>query len=332
MEFKKTNKIRRHYIKKSAKYFSIFLVLAILVFEIFSAIYVGNYENLDIASEAARNGGEFFNKDGDKMYFEDNQKNADVTLLFVHGFGASTFSWRKNYPYFYQKERIVLVDLLGFGLSKETASKDIGVDRSVEVIKSLITEKKMQNVIIVGHSLGGAIAQKLALQDPKHVIGLVLINSTDADYIANKNSIFTNFFSWNIVKNPVAFFQNTILIAQGVRDAYYDPKNADKLTIEGYQKAFQYKNSSDELVKFVNSNPPSQEDVSKINVPTLIYSSQNDKVILPKSSQDISGKIKSSKLITIPSAGHLLMEEQPQLVNEGINRWIDFCLKSINVT
>lgn len=97
-------------------------------------------------------------------------------LLLIHGFGASTFHWRKNIADLSQDFEVWAIDLLGFGRSakpKLPYSGDLWRDQ----LSDFITEVIQQPVILAGNSLGGYAALCVAAQRPAHARGLVLLNS-----------------------------------------------------------------------------------------------------------------------------------------------------------
>ncbi|MEI7604026.1 MAG: alpha/beta hydrolase [bacterium] len=332
MEFKAKKRNKTFYVKRGLLIISIIILSFILFIQIYSPIYIKNFEDLDVNAETSRVGGEYYKKDGDEMYVADYFNNKEKTILFIHGFAASSFSWRKNIDALGTDYHVISVDLLGFGMSKNTKSENIGLDRDVEIISSYLTEKKLKNVLVVGHSMGGVVAQKLAEKNKSQVIGLVLINSIDTEYMQKRTDAFgKNLLDLFFIKNPIIFVTYNFMIEQGTKKAYYNKDLVDKLTVEGYQKGYRFKGSSDQLVKFTKSSPPTNQDLSKISQLTLIYSSENDEIIEPENSVNISKKIPNSTLIKIPKAGHLLMEEQPTLINDGIRQWIEECFNKLNV-
>jgi len=70
--------------------------------------------------------GRFLDVDGVRIYVEDqNPQSSQATLVFIHGFGGSTFSWRHNAPFFHaQGYRVVSLDMKGFGLSHKDFASD----------------------------------------------------------------------------------------------------------------------------------------------------------------------------------------------------------------
>lgn len=97
-------------------------------------------------------------------------ERSDQTLILVHGAGGSRMSWPRELRSF-QGIPVSALDLPGHGRSDKpamTAIKDLGV---------WLVNRLSGPSILVGHSLGGAVCLQAALEDPSHVLGLVLLSS-----------------------------------------------------------------------------------------------------------------------------------------------------------
>ena len=331
MEFKAKKKTKKFYIKK----FFIFIGTLILIFtigvEIYSPFYLNNYQDLDINAEVARIGGDFYTKDDNKMYYAEYNAQKPDTLIFIHGYGESSFTWRLQIAKLAASYHIITFDLFGFGMSQQTKSKNIGLDFSADVISSFITEKKLQNVTIIAHSMGGIVAQRLAIKNQNDISGLIFINTIDAKYMNSHGNILKPLVNFPLIKNPFAMWNYSTFISNGVKQAYYNKALVDKLVLEGYEKPYRYKGSVDESVKFLNSKNPEEIDLSQIKQLSLFYASDNDEVINSSVTDNIAKKIPNSTVIHIPKSGHLLVEEQSDLINDGIGKWVQEIKDKANI-
>jgi pimeloyl-ACP methyl ester carboxylesterase len=79
-------------------------------------------------------------------------------LILLHGYGASTYSWRYVSPYFSKSYRVITIDLKGFGLSDKPTDDDYSVSDQSKIIYEFIRLHHLENVVLVGHSLGGAVS------------------------------------------------------------------------------------------------------------------------------------------------------------------------------
>ena len=124
----------------------------------------------------------YWNWNGYKIaWFVENEKK-NIPLLFLHGFGASSRHWRKNYKSFAQEGYAVYsIDLLGFGKSDQPGIKEIGkldngiwCDQVADFITDVIRPINSKEIVIVGNSLGGLVALTCAVSIPEEISGIVI--------------------------------------------------------------------------------------------------------------------------------------------------------------
>jgi len=115
---------------------------------------------------------------GHKIYYvQAGEKQPQrPSLLFVHGFGASTDHWRKNITGLCQDFEVFAIDLLGFGRSAKPKLQYTG-DLWRDQLDDFISEVIGQKAVLAGNSLGGYACLCVAAQRPDSVAGLVLLNS-----------------------------------------------------------------------------------------------------------------------------------------------------------
>ena len=112
--------------------------------------------------------------DGVNIAYTDTGKN-DTTLLFVHGWCINKSYWANQAAYFGKRYRVVAIDLPGFGQSGKNRNQwnTLAFSRDVD---SVIKQLKLKKVILVGHSMSGDVVLQTAVDNPKRVIGLVVVD------------------------------------------------------------------------------------------------------------------------------------------------------------
>lgn len=127
--------------------------------------------------------------DGRSVYFLEAGPKSDRPIVFIHGLGGALSSWQLVMGGLADRHRMTSVDLPGHGNSSKTPpdSADYSVAGLANDIATALGVGKRKPSVIVGHSLGGAVALKLALDHPELVAGLVLIDSAAlGESIANE--------------------------------------------------------------------------------------------------------------------------------------------------
>jgi pimeloyl-ACP methyl ester carboxylesterase len=114
-------------------------------------------------------------KDGTPISYE-VYGTGEPTLVFVHGWSCDARYWRAQIPYFSKNHRIIVLDLAGHGhsgLSRTTyAMKAFGED-----VKAVVETTNSRSVILIGHSMGGAVIAEAARLMPDRVIGLIGVDT-----------------------------------------------------------------------------------------------------------------------------------------------------------
>jgi len=117
--------------------------------------------------------------DGRSIHVLEAGPKSDRPLVFIHGLGGSLSSWQFLMGALSGSHRMTALDLPGHGNSSKTApnSTDYSVAGLAGAAAAALSDGKRKPSIVIGHSLGGAVALKLALEHPELVAGLVLIDS-----------------------------------------------------------------------------------------------------------------------------------------------------------
>lgn len=112
--------------------------------------------------------------DGVQIRYELRGKG-EPTLIFIHGWCCDRSYWREQLPYFAKKHRVVAIDLGGHGesgLNRNAWTMDAFANDVTAVARNL----SLQQVVLIGHSMGGSVIVKAAPRMPGQVIGLVTVD------------------------------------------------------------------------------------------------------------------------------------------------------------
>ena len=129
--------------------------------------------------------GEFVDIDGSRLYYyAAGTRGAGEPVVFIHGFPASSHLWHDVVRQMPAGHRLVVLDLLGFGRSDRTGasvSASPSVDAHATRLLRLLDDLRIDAACLVGHALGGAVAQAAAVLAPTRVARLCLVNSVAFD-------------------------------------------------------------------------------------------------------------------------------------------------------
>jgi pimeloyl-ACP methyl ester carboxylesterase len=163
----------------------------------------------------------------------------------------------------------------------------------------------LSKAVIGGHSMGGAIAQEMALSYPQQVLGLVLVGTG-----ARLRVLPT------ILEGTLADFEKTVELICGYA---YSPRAPRELVRQGQNQMLQV---SPQTVHgdFAASNAfDVMGRLGEIHCPTLIICGADDALTPPKYSSFLAERIGGARLEIIAGAGHMVMIENPDRVAEAIS-------------
>lgn len=116
-------------------------------------------------------------KDGTQISYE-VYGSGEPTLVFVHGWSCDARYWREQIPEFAKAHKIVVIDLAGHGHSGMTR-KNYTMKAFGEDVKAVVEATGSQNVILIGHSMGGTVIAEATRLMPNRVIGLISVDANE---------------------------------------------------------------------------------------------------------------------------------------------------------
>jgi pimeloyl-ACP methyl ester carboxylesterase len=227
-------------------------------------------------------------------------------VLFIHGAGGGEYTWSYQKAFFEKRFNPIIIELPGHGASEGEGEEEIG--RYAEHVYSFVKALGLSKVFLVGHSMGGAITQTVALTHPEVVKGIVLVGTGARLKVLPLilNGIKTNFEETVRKINELCFFQKSspLLVERsfaGLMQCRPEVLRGDYLACDRFDV---------------------MAELDKINVPTLIVCGDEDQLTPVKYSQFLLQHIKGSRLEVLPGAGHMVMMEAAETFNEKIGEFI----------
>jgi len=272
--------------------------------------------------------GQFLDIDGVRIYVEEQNPDSDqTTIVLIHGFGGSTFSWRYNTPFFVdQGYRVVSLDMKGFGLSYKDFASDYSHSAQAELLAEVFVRLGIDRAYLVGHSMGTSVMLYFAHLHPEKVMGLISVDGAvnlDGGFMRISGALNFGpfrrigevFLTRYVTKERVGTLLDSAsyqdITTPDVIDGYYN-----RLVTGQWAKALlaMTRDVSKNTIAF------SLEDIT---FPTLIFWGEHDTWVKRTQIDKWANKIPSAEFHVIPDTGHLLMEENPELFNNMVLAFIE---------
>jgi len=259
-----------------------------------------------------------------KTYICEAGKEHGQTLVLVHGVGdEASLIWTDLIEHLSQKFHIITFDLPGFGNSEQTNSL-YSPERYCEFLNWIIKENSKEPVILLGHSLGGALVLRYAATYPETVKHLIMV---DAAAILHRIAITKNFIQFGepdpkqkgiagLLQKPFERPLHALNHLVGSTMENLEFANSDK----GIETITDYKGLR-EIV--LGGNPQAIASLTLVQenftdfiagnmVPTSLIWGRDDDVAPLRTGIMLAGKLPISRLQIIDHAGHVPMKDQPE--------------------
>jgi pimeloyl-ACP methyl ester carboxylesterase len=248
-----------------------------------------------------------------RLHVEEQGQGKPVIL--IHGLGASTFTWRNVAPELAKFHHVLAVDLKGFGRSPKPADGAYSSTDQARLIADLIRERGLEGVTLIGHSFGGAVAARVALDmhdRSKRISKLVLI---DAPVLPDAVPRYFNFAKkpglLELMMKPLSAQQMARLLLEGSRLS--KPSEAD---IAGYAAPYENADARSAFAEMARSilserDRTIENRLGGLGIPSLVIWCRRDDVVPLHAGRHLAKALKGSKLIILPGCRHLPMDETP---------------------
>lgn len=263
--------------------------------------------------------GQYVTINGVRLWVEDTG-GSGPPVLFSHGLLWSTRMWDAQVAALRSRYRCIAWDHRGQGQSDVPNVRSISIEECYADAVALIERLGVAPVHIVGLSMGGFVAMRLAARRPDLVQSCVLLEtSAEAEPAENVPKYRTlnrvaKWFGLRMVASKVMpiMFGTTFLTdpARAVeRDAWRERLARNRRDIW-------------RAVNGVIEREPVLSELGHITAPTMIMVGDEDVATVPLKAERIHAAIRGSTLVRIPHAGHSSSIEQPGHVTAAIDAWV----------
>ncbi|QIE26226.1 2-succinyl-6-hydroxy-2,4-cyclohexadiene-1-carboxylate synthase (plasmid) [Caballeronia sp. SBC1] len=243
-----------------------------------------------------------------------DQGNGTLPVVFLHYWGGSSRTWDDVIAALPAEYRTIAPDLRGWGDS-DAPSAGYALADFADDAQHMIAAMNLQRFILVGHSMGGKIAQLLASRRPQGLAGLVLVAPSPPVPLALPAEVRASMEGAYLSRESVGMAIDQMLTAKPL-----SPKHREQVIEDSLRGAPQ--------AKLAWPRSTSQEDitldVAAIDVPTIVIAGELDRIdgtaILEA---ELLTRIPHAVMRVLPGTGHLSPLESPVGVAGIIREFVD---------
>ncbi len=241
-------------------------------------------------------------------------------LMLLHGFDSSLLEFRRLLPQLAPYRQTWALDLLGFGFSDRRLSPSLSPAAIKTHLYSFWQQLVAQPMVLIGASMGGAVAIDFALTYPQAIAALVLIDSAgfatgpamEKIMVPPLDRLATSFLRHPWVRRSIS------------RQAYFDRSLVTPDAELCASLHLQCPDWQQGLIRFTQSGGYTflADQIPNLTSPTLIIWGEQDRILGSQDAHRFNQAIADSQLVWIPQAGHVPHLEQPEAVAGAIVHFI----------
>ena len=251
-------------------------------------------------------------------------------VLLIHGYGASSYSWRYVIEPLSRNHQVITLDLKGFGNSPKPRDDMYSVYDQARLVRNFIVDQNLKDLTIIGHSFGGGVALVtsvyLEASHPGLIDKLVLI-----DNVAYPQKLPA---SVKILATPVLgplavhLLPNSTQVKILLKEVYFDDALIPQEAINHYAENLAKPNAKYAILTSARQLIPRDLDQFSLNyarlkIPTLVIWSREDEMLPLEIGQRLHAELPNSELVILDNVGHAAQEENPALILPLLQNFLD---------
>lgn len=260
------------------------------------------------------------------IYYEDSAPDDQQkpVMVFAHGLLWSSRMYHKQVEYFQEDYRCIAFDFRGQGQSQITKS-GYDMDALTEDTLELLSTLNITKCHFVGLSMGGFIAQRIAIKRPELLLSLIMLETSadpeDPELAPQYRKLMTA-IRWLGMKRVSKKVMPIMFGSTFLEDKSRKAEKKEWLgMLQGNRKSGVTK-----ATLALIERKGTYEQLGEITTPTLIIVGDEDAATPYSKSERIHFAISGSKLAVIKGAGHTSTVEEPEQVNTVISKFLECCV------
>ncbi len=249
-------------------------------------------------------------------------------FILLHGFGASLFSWHAVMEPLSHYGTVIAYDRPAFGLTerplKWSGQNPYGPEANMALLLGLMDHFGVQKAILVGNSAGGTLSMQFALQYPRRVQALILV---DPAVYENGGPAWVRLLGRTPEMQHLGPLFVRSIQKSGldlVRTAWHDPSRITQVTWDGYTRPLKAENWDQALWDFTMASHDTGllQHLQDFKLPILVITGEDDRIVPTANSVKLAGELPGASLAIIPEAGHVPQEEQPTAFMQAVKAFL----------
>ena len=239
---------------------------------------------------------------GVEVYYRESGSKSNPSLFFIHGFLGSSYDFIDMIKYYDDSYHVIVIDLPGFGASEKSTSYNYARENQANTVIGLINYLNLNNVTLIGHSMGGMISLMSAYKEPQLISNLILIGSAGLETGNPPSSL--PLFAYD-------YIVNNYFIQRALFNTAYSPSEVEAgLVTDQMFKEMYYYTSKIPAAVFAKFSADADggylaDKFESINQPSLLIWGSDDGFVSVQNGFVMVERLPNATLKVIDKAGHL---------------------------
>ncbi len=253
----------------------------------------------------------FAENDGVKIWWDALGEGEPV--LLIQGLGYTSEMWHRVAPALAREFRVIVFDNRGVGRS-DVPHGPYSVPMMAGDAAAVLDAAGVEHAHVYGTSMGGSIAQQLAIQSPERVRSLVLAGT----YCGGPSFVPVDLETYEMLAKRAGMAPE-----EGIRlmiPFIYDPGTpAERIEEDLAIRLRTYPAPEGYLAQLGASlsDWDGSEAIRELRIPVLVMHGESDRLVNPANSPVIASRIPGARLVMLPNASHIYATDQPEAANDA---------------
>ena len=257
---------------------------------------------------------------GVRLYYEVHGDSGEP-LVLVHGYTGDITDWRHQLPEFSRTHRVLTMELRGHGRSEAPSDRSsYTVEQMASDVEALVDQVGFERYHLLGHSMGGAVVQEIALRSPQRLLSLIL-HDTSYRFGLMADSAVEDWWKSRMALAEAGKMAELAELPPPVPPPPHMPAERleetkvrlSKMSPDAFIGAWQG------LVGWQGT----KARASAISTPTLIIYGDLDAPALIQGMTRLAEVIPNARVEVIPETAHSPQQERPELFNRALRRHLE---------
>jgi len=268
-------------------------------------------------------------KNGLRVHFRDQGARNGKVLVLLHGNSNSLHIFEPLLKRLKQNYRLISLDFPGHGLTGAHPTHKYGFEQLSEALELVSRHLKLDNYTLLGHSMGGWVAWRYAIDNQTELRSLILMSASGMPVNPDDPEKETG-LGFKLLKSPIGpslsrYTIPRLMIKKSTQKSVYRKDVVTDELIDTYWELLRHPENRRALAHRASSDREVEKaDLAKrIALPTLLIWGEEDTFVYPSATTAFSNRIDKAEVLLLPQVGHMPMLEAPDEVTDAIISFLD---------